>query len=98
MSVTVYGSSDDLIEIEGDITEEFEAHDGEGDFLVFSDGTVLSIVYADPGIWRINNAVKGNKKYEKVEATNADDDYSDKVTIPDNIAWVVCGRMAVKGK
>jgi len=37
----VYGASDDLIEIKGDIREEFSRYDSEGDYLAFSDGTVL---------------------------------------------------------
>ena len=97
--VTIYGSSDDLIEIEGDIVEEFDCTDGEERFLAFSDGTVLSVEYTNGGIWRINRVKNGGASYSKVEATDPDDEYSDKVTLGapslQNFYWVVCGKMAV---
>ncbi len=55
--VIVYGASDDLIEVEGAIREEFTANrDGEANLLAFSDGTLLEVTYTDAGIWRIASA------------------------------------------
>lgn len=55
MPVLVYGYSDDLIEIEGDISEELSAYDGKTNRLTFSNGVILDISYGDDGNWRITN-------------------------------------------
>lgn len=90
-TVEISGSSDDLIEVEGDILEEFSACD-EAKYLAFSDGTVLKIEYTNGGLWRIVRFREGTSKYEKYfEATDPDDDYSDRVRLEGDIAWVVCG-------
>ena len=102
--VKIYGSSDDLIEIEGDIVEEFNHMDGEETFLAFSDGTVLSVEYTNAGIWRINRVKEGVASYKKVEATSPDDEYSDCVTLGAGdqtgrgtvkFLWAVQGKMVV---
>jgi hypothetical protein len=92
MSVTVYGASDDLIEIEGDLRDEFSpSHpDGGPDYLGFSDGTVLSIQYTG-GFWRIRRIVEGLASYANTRATNEDDDYSDRVTLEGGFSWVMSG-------
>lgn len=100
--VTVYGASDDLIEVEGAITEEFNPPYGSDDdainYLGFSDGTVLAVVYDADGCWRITPRVIGpHTKYEVVQATNADKDYSDRATLTnlgyssEEFKWVVFG-------
>lgn len=54
MTTTVYGASDDLVEIDGDISEEFSSFDDDrGVLLVFSDKTKLRATYGNEGIWRI---------------------------------------------
>ena len=92
--LTIYGASDDLIEIEGVITEEFgvylsdtEKHPGW--LLAVSDGTLLRVKYG--GRWRITPVAKGRAEYRKVfEATDDDDDnYSDRVELEGEFAWVV---------
>jgi hypothetical protein len=90
VSVTVYGSSDDLIEVDGDINAEFYAGVGDdGDLLVFSDGTIVRITYTEAGVWRIA-AVTQQSPGSLVQAPEDDDDnYSDRLTIDaDNIRWV----------
>lgn len=52
--ITVTGASDDLIEVDGVIREEFGVCDDDRHYLAVSDGTVLSIVYDHDGIWRVN--------------------------------------------
>lgn len=95
MSIKVYGASDDLIEVEGGISEEFSPlydDEAEGVFLAFSDGTVLHVVYGQGGMWRITPRHLGAATYSKREATNPDDDYSDVVTLEKaSITWVVMG-------
>lgn len=94
MKVTIYGASDDLIEIGGDLREEFNAlGDDDSAYLGFSDGTLLLIQYGKGGnaFWRITPVIYGSAAYSKVEATSEDDDYSDVVTLDGEIKWVVCG-------
>jgi len=103
MQVVIYGASDDLIEVEGDLTEEFSylGGDDEGAYLAFSDGTLLTISYGagGSGFWRINRLCAGAANYVKVEATDEDTDYSDRVTLSgDNLRWVVCGTDYVAWK
>lgn len=89
--LTVTGASDDLIEIDGDISEEFARFDSsEGDYLAFSDGTVLKAVYDDNGIWRFNLIYKGSLYLEKVEGVVAEDT-NDIIKFADGITWCVCG-------
>lgn len=99
--IKVSGHSDDLIEIEGDINEEF-SWDDEEMYLAFSDGTVLSIDYTDSGNWRINKIANGTASYDKIETSGLGKDYSDIVTLggqnPIKFLWVVCGKMAMRGK
>jgi len=62
MTTTIYGASDDLIELEGDVNDEFDAYPGDTlRFLTFNDNTVLSIQYANEGdgIWRIEIVRQG---------------------------------------
>lgn len=95
MSVHIYGASDDLVEIDGDIVEEFAWYPDDSDekrLLAFSDGTVLRIWYDDEGMWRIQQIAKGTAKYEHKAATDPDDDYSDHVNLTGKIDWVVFGE------
>ena len=104
MSVKISGASDDLIEIEGDVTAEFCTDaDEKPKFLAFSDGTILHVEYADSGLWRINREVEGAASYSKWEATDSSSkQYSDVVTLGAgdaqgrgtvSLSWVVCGEM-----
>lgn len=80
----VYGASDDLIELEGDIEEEFNLpYDENRVFLVVSDGTILEVRYTTEGLWKIDQFVAGRCKFEKeVIATDPDSrDYSDVVVL-----------------
>lgn len=97
--VTVYGASDDLIEVEGDLREEFGCYgEDEGLWLGFSDGTLARITYGGEGMWRIHVHRNGSAKATKVEATDPDGDYSDKLTLDGDVRWVVCGKYHVKAK
>lgn len=80
MSITVYGASDDLIEVRGDIDTERYAIDDGAYLLSCSDGTVLSVEFDDQGIWRIRRLVEGQGTYTLTEAKN-DDDNSDEARL-----------------
>lgn len=97
--VSVYGSSDDLIEVEGAIREEFEAlGEDDGVLLVFSTGVVLRVAYSNQGVWRIT-PVAGSELVSIVQAPEDDEDnYSDRAHLLGNPAWVVCGNVFVKAK
>lgn len=88
--LTVTGASDDIIQIKGDIQEEFDRFDSEGDYLAFSDGTVLKAVYDQDGIWRFNLINKGTLYQDKIEGI-VTDDTNDVIKFADGIKWCVCG-------
>ncbi len=91
-TVTVYGSSDDLIEIDGDISEEFSvpAYNNPTALLAFSDGTVLRITYTPDGLWRITPVTVAGE-YVLHQATDEATAYSDRATLSGDITWVVLG-------
>ncbi|WP_047891769.1 hypothetical protein [Micromonospora sp. RV43] len=90
--ITVYGASDDLIEIDGDISEEFGYHnEDKGDLLAFSDGTVLRIVFTDAAIWRITTVARGSAELTIEQAPEDDEsNYTDRATLIGAV-WVVHG-------
>jgi hypothetical protein len=95
MSVTITGASDDLIEIDGDIYEEFPAPtiDREaGGYIACSDGTILQIQYLD-GVWRIHLIVAGQATLVITPApANDDTNYSDVAVLDGHpVKWVVLG-------
>jgi hypothetical protein len=95
--IKIYGASDDLIEIEGDIREEFEAYKYDKEekpaILAVSDGTLLKMWYDDDGIWRISRLVAGTAVFEKIEG-DVEKDTPDIVTLTAEtpIKWVVVGE------
>jgi hypothetical protein len=100
--LTITGASDDLVEIDGDISEEFNwtaagDDDTEQRFLAVSDGTLLRVRYDEDGIWRLTTVVQGSSAAEKIEGVAADDT-NDVVTLeqPDPFAWVVFGDAVAK--
>lgn len=93
--VTIYGASDDLIEIEGSLREEFYASSGdESTWLIFGDGTILDVRYADNGVWRITQQSAGRAVFSKVEAPAEEEggNYSDRVTLTGWLRWVVAAE------
>lgn len=90
-AVTVYGASDDLVEVDGAISEEFNAASGEEGLLAFSDGTVLRYRYS--GVWRFTPVSRGTARVEIVQCPEDDDrNYSDRVTLSGEVRWVLHGR------
>jgi len=88
MAVVITGASDDLIEVDGDIREEFTyKNDDEGDLLAFSDGTLLHIVFARFGIWRITPLVRGTATLTIEQQT--EDEGTDVATLDGDVRWVV---------
>jgi hypothetical protein len=86
--IKVYGSSDDLIEIDGDIYEEFNTDAG---ILLFSDGTLLQIHFNTLGLWKINVHRQGDAHihWAHVASNPNSDNHSDVVhLIGGNIEFV----------
>jgi len=92
---TVSGHSDDLIELDGAIYEEFNySFEEHGDLLAFSNGTVLRIVNTR-GVWRIS-LVAGDA--DIVQAREDDtDNYTDRATVT-GAKWVVFENEFVMAK
>jgi hypothetical protein len=98
MVTTVTGASDDLIEIEGQISEEFSAYGTDEDepkFLGFSDGTLLRVTY--DGLWRFSLVSRGSADYSKVDGCE-DEDTNDVVTLKGDIRWVCYGEKIAKAR
>jgi hypothetical protein len=87
-TITVYGASDDLIELGGDIREEFDAY-RKGEVVAFSNGTLLRVRYEDTGIWRIT-LLSGEAHIVPAPADD-EDNYSDRATITGPVKWVAFG-------
>lgn len=92
MSVTVYGASDDLIEVEGNVREEFPWIESDPAYLGFSNGVVLRVGYSDSGVWRIAPVAGGGVVQVEQCSEDDDDNYSDRATVLGDVAWVVCGN------
>ena len=90
MGITVYGSSDDLIEVEGNLKAEFDACPDEN-YLAFSNGVVLSIVYGEHGVWRIVPLANVNNVTVEYAPVDDENNYSDKAILHQDANWVVHG-------
>lgn len=95
-SVTVYGASDHLIEIEGCITEEFSTYGCDDQVLAFSDGTVLSVRYTDDGCWEFRRVEVGTATFFHQTHDNDRTTYTDRVKLTgDDLRWCVFGELAL---
>lgn len=99
----VSGNSDDLVQLEGVISDELGFYPDDDDknemFLGLGDGTCLSIRYTEDGVWRIAPVTVGScTTLEKKDAVSADDDdYSDVVTLTSTVPfnWAVMSEEKV---
>ena len=73
--VTIYGYSDDLVEIENSQykEDEIDCYDKAIRFY-FVDGTIISICYAQGGVWKITHEAIGKAWYELTRCEDDDDD------------------------
>lgn len=88
--ILLYGASDDLIEVEGAVREEWDYSDGEnGDYIIFSTGDVVRITFTPSGIWRITFVVRATDspiEFVPCEGDGNGDDYSDRLAVI-NATW-----------
>lgn len=104
MSLKVYGRSDDLIEFDGDISDEISTYlsqDAEEECkrkLAFSDGSLFTVTYGvgDGAFWRFTPIHLGNLFDHKEEATDDEKEYSDILYFKDGIKWALMGYELVK--
>lgn len=82
----VTGASDDLIEIGGELEEEFNAYDCLDGTMAFSDGTLLSVDYNKEGIWRFTPIYKG-RLFSKIEQGSVSEDTNDEVYFDPGLKW-----------
>lgn len=85
--VTIYGYSDDLVEIENSQykEDEIDCYDKAIRFF-FVDGTIISICYAQGGVWKITHEAIGKAWYELTRCEDDDNDaYSDVFKIDSEI-------------
>jgi len=96
--ITIYGASDDLIEVESTSfrAEEFNI-DNYGDYiLAVSDGTILRVRYDEDGIWRFTPLLIGSALVD-IKYGKDDRAHTDRVTLTsDDLRWVVLGTHIAK--
>lgn len=97
MTTRIYGTSDDLIEFEGDVHGEFSAWNTEENpvLVVCSDGTILEVSYGggDAGIWAIKLVHKGSK-FDRIEECPEETDhgYSDQAFFHDGLTFACAAK------
>ena len=89
MKIKITGVGNNMIEIDGDMHQAFTAFHYDGDFLAFSDGTVLFVRF-DEGRWGITHITAGSAKYTHQHAEEGA--VSDIAQLEGEIKWVVVGR------
>lgn len=97
--VTIYGASDDLVELSGAIYEEFPHYRSGELLLAFNCGTRLAVTFDDEGCWRV--AVRDLGRAEVVEHftdPTHDGDYSERLTLRGDFQWVVGGTHFARAK
>lgn len=91
----ITGASDDLIELRGDLYEEFNSYDCKNGTMALSDGTLLRVEYDDNGIWRFEPIFKG-ELFEKIIPGSYEDDTNDEVYFKRGLKWCVFSDEAQK--
>lgn len=99
--IRVYGASDDLIEVEGYLNDEFpcpkDDEDRDRALLAFSTGVVLEVEYGNEGIWRIRQ-LAGQSDQVILDPNPPEDGerYSDVAWLREPAEWVVLGTTLVR--
>lgn len=105
MRTKIYGCSDDLIEMEGGISDESNHYDATRVIIKASDGTKARITYN--GEWKISVEVEGEKYLGLIHSVGDDGrhimpdaigctPYSDVLVLDEGIEWVKIGRKTFK--
>lgn len=105
MKTKIYGASDDLIEIEGEICEEYDCIDFESAKVKASDGTSAKLTFN--GEWKFTEVDAGSKLSKHIKAVGEDlkhgeedaigcTSYSDVLVFDDGLEWIKIGRKTFK--
>lgn len=93
----ITGASDDLIEVEGEIIEEFSSFDCQNGLIACSDGTLLKVFYDKDGLWRFNLLYKGDL-FDRKDEGSQETDENDKIYFKPGLKWVVFNEDGIWGK
>lgn len=86
--IVITGGGDDIIEVAGDLDEEFTYQDeAEGDLIAFSDGTLIRVRFDNEGSWRITPIAYG-KATLTIEQTVGDGG-TDRAVLVGAVNWVI---------
>lgn len=90
MTTIIYGASDDLIEVEGDIREEFSGSqvDDQGTYVYVSTGDVLRMRLEVEG-WRAQVVIMGNSYTKVVPRPDRPDSGDEAIEVAAPVTWVV---------
>jgi hypothetical protein len=90
--VDVFGAGEDLIEVRGDLVAEFNPQGNDPNYLGFSDGTVITVIYdTDDAVWRIAPVTKGTAELTITTPPDPEEDYTDYAHLTGDISWVLYG-------
>lgn len=93
----IYGISDDLIEVEGDLREEFNPK-GNAGYLACSNGLLFSWHYDFDGNWRFTY-YSGPKEHLQIHDIDPNEGYSEVIDISEPMAWVaLLSSLVMQGK
>jgi hypothetical protein len=84
----ITGASDDLIEISGELEEEFNSFDVSDGTIVLSDGTFLNVEYDKYGTWRFDVIFKGSL-FDFKKDGDVDKQTNDEVYFKSGLKWIV---------
>lgn len=103
--IYIYGASDDLVEIDGDVREEFNPPMDDTYYIATSNGFVISIKYDEDGEWAVRmkhvpmiwkSQFTVHPAGSELAQLKANNDYSDVVVIDVHTDWVAGGIDFVK--
>lgn len=101
--IYIYGASDDLVEVEGDIREEFSLPSENMLYLAFSNGLMCRIEYR--GEWEMRLVslpilplveYKLHPVGSEQATTLSKIDYTDVLVIDHDVEWILAGTELVK--
>ena len=91
-TIYIWGCSDDLAEITGDLKDEYYVNDSFS--VVFSDGSIVNACYDNDGFWRLSSSEckLDATHYEAgsdfaIDVTNGRD-YTDVICVQGDFDWV----------
>jgi len=93
----ITGYSDDNVEVDGAIREEYGAYDRGADkpvLVAVSDGTLLRVWYDNDGLWRISVVANGTARLTKTEGSITEDRFDEVLLEGSEFLWVSFGDAA----